>query len=191
MLVTYKEFFMVRATVFLTMIAVPLLVCGCEELDNLKTKADKLHGAEEIPSASPNIPTVQLDTTTSQADAIPIGSISWLGTIYAKAGISATINGASLNNDTIYTSYNPYSWPSTSVKVQVDAICCLFYERGGQIVGGKFDYWRKGGQSSKALENVHQGYNGHSFPARGSKVYTMIVSVNGSQRSNIKECSWR
>lgn len=73
---------------------------------------------------------------------------------------------------------------------EVDAICCLFYERDGRIVGGKFDWWRKGGQAKKVTHNLHGGYNGHTMPEAGTRTWTCIVSVNGKRRSNVKECSW-
>ena len=126
----------------------------------------------------------------STGDAINIGSISWLGDSYAGARVTAKINSASTDGNMLYTNYEPYSWPRSSDGV-VDAICCLFYERGGRMVGGKFDWWRVGGQSSKTLENVKHGYNGHSMPARGSLVYTMIASVDGKQRSNIALVTWK
>lgn len=125
----------------------------------------------------------------SAGDAISIGSISWLGDSYASARVTAKINSASTDGNTLYTNYEPYSWPRSSDGL--DAICCLFYERGGRMVGGKFDWWRVGGQSSKTLENVKHGYNGHSMPARGSLVYTMIASIDGKQRSNIALVTWK
>ncbi len=163
---------------------------GCESalIDDLRDEADN-----ELNSANLSDSTLIDDatTSTSSGDAIPISSISWLGDNYSSASRTATITGASLNSSTITTSYEPYNWPRATVKVSVDAICCLFYERGGQIVGGKFDWWRTGGQGSKGLENVHHGYQGHSMPSAGTPTYTMIVSVDGRQRSNIQACSWR
>jgi hypothetical protein len=147
-----------------------VVMCGCESSDS---------GSSGAAGAS-----------SSGADAIPVGSISWLGTDYSGARITANITSASLDDRFLYTSYEPYDWPSKTVKVKVDAICCLFYERGGQVVGGKFDWWAAGGQAVKGIENLHHGYQGHSFPARGTKVYTMNVSVDGSQRTNIQEVNW-
>ena len=121
----------------------------------------------------------------ADGDAIDIGSISWLGSDFSGASKSATLNSSSISGDTLLVSYEPYDWPSVTVEVRVNAICCLFYERGGQIVGGKFDWWRPGGQGAKGLENVKHRYNGHSMPASGTPTYTMIASVDGSQRSNI------
>lgn len=127
----------------------------------------------------------------SDGDAIDPGSIAWLGANYSSARSSASLNAASIDGSYVYTQYAPYRWPSQSDGgARVDAICCLFYERGGQVVGGKFDYWRAGGQAAKSLENVKHRYNGHSMPAPGTPTYTMIVSVDGQQRSNIVKCEW-
>jgi hypothetical protein len=181
---------MFRMTMLIAVMAGMVCVCGCEAVDTLTDRAE-----DEIANASDSTgvddTAIASATPSSGGDDISISSISWLGDNYSSASISARITGATLNDSVIATSYDAYSWPSTTVKVSVDAICCLFYERGGVVVGGKFDWWRTGGQALKGLENVHHGYNGHSFPASGTKTYTMIVSVNGSQRSNIKECSWR
>ncbi len=159
---------MSRVSVVGAALAAVVLVCGCES------------SSSSVGSGG---------SGGSGGDAIDISSISWLGDNYSGATRTATLNSASMSGDTLSVSYEPYSWPRATVKVSVDAICCLFYERGGQLVGGKYDYWRTGGQASKNLENVHHGYQGHSWPAAGSKVYTMNVSLDGSQRSNIIEVS--
>lgn len=157
---------MTRVAGLAAAMAAMVMVCGCE------SSSDSAGGGGD-----------------SGGDAIDIGRISWLGDNYSGASRTATLNSASMSGDTLSVSYEPYSWPSQTVKVKVDAICCLFYERGGQIVGGKFDFWRAGGQGSKTLENVRHRYQGHSWPAAGAKVYTMNVSMNGAERSNIVEVS--
>ena len=126
----------------------------------------------------------------SGGDDIDISTISWLGDNYSGARSTAKITAASIDSHNLSVAYEAYSWPSQTIKVKVNAICCIFYERGGQIVGGKYDYWRTGGQGVKGLHNLHERYQGHSFPASGTKVYTMNVSLNGSERTNIKECTW-
>jgi len=149
------------------------LICGCES--DTSTDGD-----------------ISSTPSSKGGDAINIGSISWLGANYSGARVNAKINSASTDGSFLYTSYDPYSWPSqTDRGVRIDAICCFFYERGGQIVGGKYDFWRAGGQGGKTLENVKHRYQGHSMPARGTRAYTMIVSLNGSERSNIHEVTWR
>ena len=84
----------------------------------------------------------------------------------------------------------PVTWPKRVVKVEVQAILCLFYKRGDRIVGGKYD-WLRPNQRSKVLENVHDGYGGHSMPSTGTPTYTCLVSVDEKQRSNICECTWK
>jgi hypothetical protein len=153
---------MSRVSVVVAALAAVVMVCGCE------SSSSSVSGG-------------------SGGDAIDINSIAWLGDNYSGATRTATLNSASLSGDTLSVSYEPYSWPRQTVKVSVDAICCLFYERGGQIVGGKYDYWRTGGQGSKNLENVRHHYQGHSWPTSGARIYTMNVSLNGGERSNIIE----
>lgn len=158
-----------RVTWLAAVMAAMVMVCGCEVEDEGGTAGSPVAG--------------------SNGDAIDLNSISWLGANYSGARKTATLNSARMSGDSLTVSYEPYRWPRATVKVSVDAICCLFYERGGRIVGGKYDYWRAGGQGTKNLHNVKEGYQGHSWPAAGVKVYTMNVSVNGSERSNLIEVS--
>lgn len=118
---------------------------------------------------------------------LDISKIRWLGANYSSATMEKIFKSASMDKKFIYTDYDPYNWPSQGDGVVVDAICCIFYEKGSEIVGGKFDWWRKGGQGKKTLENLYHGYQGHSFPEPNAKVWTCIVAVNGSKRSNIVE----
>jgi hypothetical protein len=124
-------------------------------------------------------------------DAIPIGSISWLGRSYAKATATAKLMSSHITSrQHTISDAPPASWPKKVVKVQVQGIICLFYEQGGRIVGGKYD-WLRPGQKVKGLENLHDGYNGHSMPAKGSQVWTCIVSVDEKQRSDIVAVTWK
>jgi hypothetical protein len=104
------------------------------------------------------------------------------------ARVTATIRSASTNGDTLYTSYDPYDFPSSD---GTDAVCYFFYVRDGKVVGGKFDWWRSGGQGTKSLENVHDGYGGHSMPSSGTECWTMFSSKDGSQRSNTCLVTWK
>lgn len=131
------------------------------------------------------------EPTQPSGEDLDISKIKWLGTNYSSATMVKLINSASMNNSTLNTNYNSYSWPTQVVGTATcDAICCLFYETfkaDGKVVieGGKYDWWRKGGQKSKTLVNVHDGYQGHVFPEPKAKVWTCFVSVDGKQRSNL------
>jgi len=113
-----------------------------------------------------------------------LATVKWLGSNYSKATRQEILVSAIMSGDKIFTQYKLYSWPVKDGVKPVDAICCLFYVRDGEWTGGKFDWWRKGGQSTKGLENVINGYGGHSMPESGIPVKTMIVSVDGKMRSN-------
>ena len=165
---------MKKLGLFLALVASVAIFSGCES-------SSSSSGSGSVSAASAG----------SGGDDIDISTISWLGDNYSGAAITAKITGSTIGSDVLAVAYEPYSWPSQTIKVKVNAICCLFYERGGQITGGKFDFWRTGGQAVKILHNVHEGYQGHRFPASGTKTYTMNVSLDGSQRTNIKECTWR
>ena len=116
---------------------------------------------------------------------VSIESIRWLGDNYSGAQETAVLNGASMTCDTFdLQNAAPSDWPTKVVKVKVQSIVCLFYEKGGELVGGKFE-WLRPGQRHKSLENVHNGYGGHEMPAEGVECYTCIVSVDGKYRTNL------
>ena len=103
------------------------------------------------------------------------------------AEITAKITAASTDGQNLRTSYEKYSFPSES---GTDAIAYFFYEYNGTVMGGKFDWWRTGGQGLKGLENVHAGYGGHKMPASGTACWTMFGSIDGGQRSNTRVVIW-
>lgn len=80
-----------------------------------------------------------------------------------------------------------YSFPASD---GLDAFACLFYREGGKIRGGKFDWFRTGGQPEKTLKNVRDGYGGHRMPAPGTDTWMLIVSIDGKQRTNTKKVTW-
>lgn len=126
-------------------------------------------------------------------DALDIATVKWLGSNYGTAKQAMTLGSASISaggKQIAFSDSAPKDWPTTTVKVKVQGIACFFYERGKSVVGGKFD-WTKPGQTIKGLENVHNGYNGHSMPATGTPAYAMLVDVNGKQRSNLVKVAWK
>lgn len=176
----------------MTMRAIAILMvlvlagCASDKLSGYvdKAKADFRDMVRE--RAAEVVPSEPAEVEEETVDALDLSLVRWLGSNYAGAHVTATLLGASMDNIWLHTQYEDYSWPEKSVGgANVDAICCLFYERDGKVVGGKFDWWWHGGQALKGLENVRSGYNGHVFPVEGARVWTMIVSVDGKQRSNV------
>ena len=152
-------------------------------IDKMKELFKKWFNKETAPS----VPEKPADPATPSGEPMDVTKIKWLGPNGSNAIMEQLINSANMDNSYINTSYKAYSWPKNA-DGGCDAICCLFYEtEDGSIMGGKFDWWRVGGQGRKGLENVHGGYGGHKFPAVGKKVWTCIVSVDCKKRSNVVE----
>lgn len=104
------------------------------------------------------------------------------------AKVTAKLTAAWTNGEKLFVSYEPYSWPAQGEEKRIDAIAMFGY--GNRIE--KFDYWRAGGQTDKTLENIVNGpYDTLTMPARGAYCYTMIVSLDGSQRSNVVAVGWK
>ena len=148
----------------------------------------------DVPKVEPEpkpMPTPSPTPSPMPGDDLALAGVRWYGQNYAVAVRTATITDAQTEGHKLMTDYEPYQWPVKVVNEKpCDAIACLFYERDGEVVGGKYDWWRQGGQRVKGLENVHDGYGGHSMPSKGTPMWTMIVSVDGKLRSNTKRVRW-
>ena len=113
--------------------------------------------------------------------------IQWLGKNFSNAPETARLEFGTLTHNSFgFYPAAPASWPVNGGEVRVQGQVCLFYERGGQIVGGKFD-WVRPNQMSKDLKNLRGGYYGHCMPKPGAKCWAMLVDVWGAQRTNLIE----
>ncbi|MDA0989830.1 MAG: hypothetical protein O3A51_03665 [Verrucomicrobia bacterium] len=66
----------------------------------------------------------------------------------------------------------------------------FFVWDGNAWRGGRFEWIRPRGQSSKSLGNIRSGYNGLRAPASGTPVAFAWVSADGSRRSNLATTTW-
>ena len=131
-------------------------------------------GTNAVPDAGTVTTTTTTTTTTTQA---------------AAGEYDMTLTVTSLTAHQVGFAWTPkaYGWPQKLVKVWCDAEVHMYRADGS---GGKFDWIRAGGQASKGLENVRNGYNGHTVPAGGERVKFRWVSVDGKKRSNDAEAVW-
>jgi hypothetical protein len=158
----------------------PLLVIGVLALAaGCSTIKDKIR--DELDPEPEPAPVAELDLT----------QVRWLGANYSGAQQVIEMESAWISGAFIACKLPAYSWDSKIVGTRdCDAICCLFYEQNGVVTGGKFDWWAKGGQRSKVLENVHNGYGGHRMPSPGTPTWYMVVDIHGRQRSNPCRVDW-
>ena len=87
------------------------------------------------------------------------------------------------DGDTVRFTWDMYPWSDMGLGH-------FFVWQGDGWRGGKFDWIRTGGQSVKTLENIHDGYNGHSVPASGTRCAFAWTDANGNERSNLAEATW-
>jgi hypothetical protein len=126
-----------------------------------------------ITNAIPDLPGTPTTTTTTTTTTVPPANPH-----------AMTLKVTKLTTKSVSFDWQPrpYNWPSKTVKVRVDAEVWMN--------GKKFDWIRAGGQATKGLENVHNGYNGHTVPAPGEAVTFRWVSIDGKQRSNDAAAVW-
>jgi hypothetical protein len=146
-----------------------LAVTGCSTIGNLP---DGIPWPTNTAGTAGTVTTTTTTTTTTQA-----------------AQYDMTLTVTSLTAHQVGFAWTPkaYGWPQKLVKVWCDAEVHMYRADGS---GGKFDWIRAGGQASKGLENVRNGYNGHTLPAGGERVTFRWVSVDGKRRSNDAEAVW-
>lgn len=149
-------------------------------LDRFRRKKQE---EDEIPNPTPA--EIPAEEPTKVDDFL--GKVKWLGDNYSSAKEVMKLAGAKLTKKELrYSDAVPKSWPTIIVRVKVQSIDCIFYERDGKIVGGKFE-WGKPGSVNRGITNLVEGYHGHSVPEKGAKVWAMRVSIDGEMRSNIVE----
>ena len=72
------------------------------------------------------------------------------------------------------------------------ALACLFVQTAnGEWIGGKFE-WISSSRHNRSFENVFEGYNGWTLAGipRSTMVAFVVVSRNGSRRSNVISALW-
>jgi hypothetical protein len=153
-------------------VAALLAASGCSSLDALRDKAQG--AATEALGGTVGTPA---ETPTTQPDA-------------GAHDLRLTVTKLTRSTVSFAWEPRPYGWPSKTVKVEVDAVVEM---RRADGRGGKFDWIRTGGQSSKGLVNIHDGYGIWGVvgvPVSGERVTFRWVSVDGKKRSNDAEAVW-
>jgi len=110
-----------------------------------------------------------------------------------RAKVTGKITAAWTNGRMLWTDMDPYDYPFGRVEPTTNAMPMLFYLcADGVIRGGKYDWWRPWPAGKcKDLNNVRDGVYGHQMPTRGTPMWTMFTSCDGTQRSNTKRVEWR
>jgi hypothetical protein len=139
-----------------------------------------------VPAEEPKTVGDDIDILTVEISASSSQGVT--GSKLRNAVVTAKITAAWTDGNKMNVKYEPYEWLQRD---GVDAICYFGYVLNSRAILRKYDWWRVGGQPSKSLKNVHEGYDGLVMPPRGTECFTMISSVDGRQRSNIKKVFWR
>jgi len=175
------------------LVALLILSLGCagkkEELRPINDLITELVSNQVVAASHDILGSTNSESITTNNVTAPLPNIRWLGANYSGAKETTVIRSVTIRGNKFYIDYAPYSWPKNS-DGRCDAIVCFFYMQDDQWVGGKFDWWRVGGQKVKGTENIEGGYGGHVMPTRGTESRFMAVSVNGKERSNLCPVKW-
>ena len=186
-------------------------MCGCatfdklggmEALDKLAekwiAKLEKLPPVETPPVMVPE-PGKPVPPVVAAGDQLPFSSLTWF---HNNAGFPGGFDGRKAVFDRVTISSMHFNGKSLSFKwdttltpwgipdKQAGAIVCVFFERDGQWIGGKFDWISAPDRASRGLEHCDSGrYSnwpavGIKLPFRG-RIAFAVFSADGNRRSNI------
>jgi hypothetical protein len=158
---------------------------------------DQLYASTPLPNPPPPlnppvvIPPAPMQSGMEAIDATKIDTIT--GTPCARQKITRRLESARFNGDSVsWKGDGRDGWPRKQGRKETDGQVSLFFEHGGQIIGGVFDATGIG-QTHKDLFNVHvdpaKGLAGkfRVEPARGQKCWLCVQSW-GDERTQIIEC---
>ncbi len=174
---------MMKALILLLLMA----AVGCE----VDTRTEGVDGTSGTPdSGTPDSGTLT-NGTSSAAEAAAQAewdSIKWhtgSGPNCQGARKVMTLTSAKITSggSKVSFSWDRYPWSGMG-------LAHFFVWNGTGWSGGKFDWIRQGGQSTKLLENIHEGYNGLRDPPSGTRVAFAWTSGDGKQRSNMVYTTW-
>lgn len=164
-----------------------MFVVGCE----IDTRSDN-SGSDSTPDSSSQVAesseTTSETTTVAEAaaqaewDSIRWHTSSGPSCKGAKQVMTLSAKIAS-GGSKVSFSWDRYPWSGMG-------LAHFFVWNGSGWSGGKFDWIRQGGQSTKLLENVRNGYNGLSAPPSGTRCAFAWTSSDGKQRSNLAYTTW-
>jgi hypothetical protein len=158
------------------------LFAGCESLDI--NEADVAQAVEEAENGETPVATSTQTDASGQA-------INWLGPNLSGAAIDGTLTSANVSGNNVVLDYS-IDWATRVPKgmgSQMQGMVCMFRDINGTLVGGKFEWFRKG-QSVRGLQNIKSGYNGHTVPGSGETVYFCLADVTGSKRTALVSTTW-
>ena len=180
-------------TPFLLLAACALL--GCEKADSEKGVSWNGSGKSPASVSSPSSSSSG-GSTAVEGDMVDFSALNWSYGGFNGAGAQpsdVSIAGLSMSSDSLSFAYvkDLSSWGLS--RSDAGALCCLFVQKAdGSWVGGKFD-WISTSRTTRDLGHVKGGYNGWSLrgTANPCPAAFVIVSANGSKRSNVISTMWQ
>jgi hypothetical protein len=155
---------------------------------------------EDAFAATDNYPrTGQRPASAPAASSVSVGAlqpsqVQWLtsrGQDYSRARTVMTLSNVSIQGSRCYFKTSPaIPWPVRGSK-NINAVGFLIRRINGKYIGGKCE-WVVGSRGwYDCRTNVADGYNGHTMPASGERVWVGLGHPdNGSEVSQLVETRW-
>lgn len=131
-------------------------------------------------------------TAPRTGDALDISNATLLGPHKnvkpLDAVVTRRLNRAEVTGpNSMSLDYEKLGWPARKTNpAGVHGRVFIFWENGGGIAGGHFD-WLRDGTTTRDFKNIANGYLDGQRPEKGGRVWSCIVSDNGRERTNIVE----
>ena len=140
------------------------------------------------------VPPVETNIVEEAAGKLQPNEVRWLtgrGPSYAKAKTILKLSDIKIEGTRCHFKSSPkIPWAKRGPK-GVNAIGILIRRVDGKFIGGKCE-WVVGSRGwFDCHKNTSNGYNGHTMPERGEKVWMAIGNPDsGSEISSIEETKW-
>ena len=163
---------------------------GCEPYDDAKEQIDEWRGkGEEIKDVLEGEATGNetAEATESNVDAIDVSGARWLGRNYSGYSLMpGALRSVSRRGNVITIDCDRSGWPKGGPGWAI-AEGCGFYEKDGQIQGGKFENIRYPGQKAKTLDNLNKAhkYNHHDYDGK-SALWYMEITFDGRRTHAVR-----
>lgn len=172
-----------------------LIAMGCEVGGGSADSVDSSPATTAAPASDVAVEARSREAAPAPAvdgrDQLDISNAKSLGTHAGmsaqNAAVTRTLYAAAKEGDHVSLSFDALNWPSKGDGgKRVDGGVWIFWIDGGEVVGGLFDFHGVG-QTVKTLENIYGGYLSGRKPAAGSPIWFALVSLDGSERTNVAQ----
>ena len=134
--------------------------------------------------------TAPVPPVVANGDELDMSGATLLGTHKnknpSKARLTDTLRSVKIRGDGIVMDYSTSGWPNndSGIGPNIDGRVYIFWESGGRLVGGHFD-WKRPGTKDRTFENIRKGYLDGQQPPKGATLWVVLMTNKADRRTNV------